>query len=61
MGNGSVAGAIVMAICCFSCAIGFFALDSGRKNRKYPSIFGQILLLTQIKLKIFLVTTMPMR
>jgi len=39
MGNGSVAGAIVMAICCFSCAIGFFCIGFWAEKSEIPVHF----------------------
>ena len=39
MGNGSVAGAIIMAICCFGCAALFYAIGAWAAKARKPVSF----------------------
>lgn len=39
MGNGSIAGAIIMAICCFGCALTFVGIASWAKKSNKPIHF----------------------
>ena len=39
MDNGSVAGAVIMAICCFGCAVSFSAIGNWAEKSKKPVHF----------------------